>query len=631
MEYANIKFLKQSLDKENVYSQMIETLKNEVIEFASSFRDDPSKVSAWGHHYFCPKDGGLLIYTRETPTEHKCEICGQIYDDELFNNVWVYMYRNEAIINVWKSALLYKLTNDIKYLNIVKKITGYYSDNYLKFKLHNKEGLTFDTIEEMKWGCGRIMPQGLNESIFIIRMINALELVKDDIGEEFLKNLNENLFKEAFKLLKPQVDKIHNISCWKNSAIGIMGLFTNNKEMLDFVFNGEFNIRRQLREGVTVDRFWYEGSIHYNFFTLEGITNLLLFSELYNFDFGVEKEIVREMFVAAYKYAFDNHQLPNPNDGWPNLNLKTYSYIYSVATKIFGIDSEIGNLLKNILKSNAVRTELPLSRPYYFNNEVSLERLILIPEINPEEAIEVESKSINFTQSNFGILKKNRINIFYKYGHNGPSHAHPDKMNIEVVIGDYSLSRDLSNSGYGNQLCNEWHRMSTSHNTVVVNGENHVSMERGKSLDFRDNLLEAEVIDVYPGVDFRRKIEITDDGFIDEFSVNSNKENICDYFFHVEAELITDYKYEETSLIYKENGYQHISNPKKIIVDKPYVELEWKLGNYLLIQWIDLENKELFIGKSPDNPINKERNTLIVRGHQKDIRYKSKWTIKKGE
>lgn len=631
MEYANINFLKETLGNKNEYSGMIETLKNEVVEFSSSFKDDPTRLSAWGHHYFCPKDGGLLIYDRLSPTGHKCEICGQVYDDELFNDVWVYMYRNEAIINVWKSAFLYKLTHEEEYLDIVKKIVGYYADNYLEFKLHNKEGLVFDSIEEMKWGCGRIMPQGLNESIFIIRMINALELVKEDIGKDFLDNVNEKLFKEAFKLLKPQVDKIHNISCWKNSAIGIMGLFTNNEEMLDFAFNDEYNIRKQLVEGVTVDKFWYEGSIHYNFFTLEGVTNLLLFSELYDYDFGAEKEIVRDMFLAAYKYAFDNHQLPNPNDGWPNLNLKTYSYIYSVATKIFGIDSEIGNLLKNILKTNAVRTELPLSRPYYYNNEISLERLVLIPEISPEEATEVESKSINFTKSNYGILKKNNINVFYKYGHNGPSHAHPDKMNIEVVVGDYSLSRDLSNSGYGNQLCNEWHRMSTSHNTVVVNGENHVSTEPGQSLVFEDNLLEAEVIDVYPGVNFRRKIEINDNGFNDEFNVTSNKENVYDYFFHVEANLLTEYKAEKANLEYKENGYQHINNVEKILVENPYIELEWKLGNYILVQKIDLENKELFIGKSPDNPITNERTTLIIRGHQKDINYKSTWTIKKGE
>lgn len=65
----------------------------------------------------------------------------------------------------------------------------------------------------MKWGCGRILPQGLNESIITIRMIQALEIVKNDLPAEFLDEIYNNMFKEIFKLLKPQVNQIHNIRC----------------------------------------------------------------------------------------------------------------------------------------------------------------------------------------------------------------------------------------------------------------------------------------------------------------------------------------------------------------------------------------------------------------------------------
>ena len=39
------------------------------------------------------------------------------------------------------------------------------------------------------------------------------------------------------------------------------------------------------------------------------------------------------MFEKAYEYAFDNLYLPNPNDGWPNLNLRTFSYVYHTAAR----------------------------------------------------------------------------------------------------------------------------------------------------------------------------------------------------------------------------------------------------------------------------------------------------------
>ena len=108
-------------------------------------------------------------------------------------------------------------------------------------------------------------------------------------------------------------------------------------------------MHEQLKKGVTKDGFWYEGSIHYNFFLLEGVSYLFLFSKIYDYDFGQESTAILErMFVQAYQYAFDNLYLPNPNDGWPDLNLKTFSYVYHTAARAFGEYSPVGNILKII-------------------------------------------------------------------------------------------------------------------------------------------------------------------------------------------------------------------------------------------------------------------------------------------
>ncbi|MDD4083359.1 MAG: hypothetical protein PHD05_08270, partial [Sphaerochaetaceae bacterium] len=99
--------------------------------------------------------------------------------------------------------------------------------------------------------------------------------------------------------------------------------------MFHWCYNCEFGIKSQLSTGVTEDGFWFEGSILYNFFLLEGITSFMLLSEVYNQPFEQkEKLILNNMLVKAYMYSFDNDILPNPNDGWPNLNLKTFSNVY---------------------------------------------------------------------------------------------------------------------------------------------------------------------------------------------------------------------------------------------------------------------------------------------------------------
>ena len=146
-------------------------------------------------------------------------------------------------------------------------------------------------------------------------------------------------------LVKPQVREIHNISCWNLALLGVIGLYYKDLSLLDFVFSSQYGIKNQLEQGVTDDGFWYEGSIHYNYFLLEGLTTLLVFADAYGYDFGKrEKEIIHRMLENGYLYAFDNHFFPNPNDGWPSINLKTFSYIYHMGAKVFGEQSVIGIL-----------------------------------------------------------------------------------------------------------------------------------------------------------------------------------------------------------------------------------------------------------------------------------------------
>ncbi|HEY8395480.1 MAG TPA: hypothetical protein VIK96_01745, partial [Bacilli bacterium] len=143
----------------------------EVKTFYKNFHDDPKLLSQWGHNYFCDIDGGRLIYDPKSPHAHVCEICHRKYQSEVYDGVWVYFYRNEAVLTMLKAAALYKATGDKTYLEILKNLIGFYAENYRKFQLHDKSGNVYEDYETMKWGCGRILPQGLNEAIITTRMI----------------------------------------------------------------------------------------------------------------------------------------------------------------------------------------------------------------------------------------------------------------------------------------------------------------------------------------------------------------------------------------------------------------------------------------------------------------------------
>lgn len=628
MKYLNENF-NAAINSSPKFQDMLKQMDHEVMDFSKNFKDDPKVNSEWGHYYFCNDDGGRLIFDPKRPHDHICEICGKNFTDEVYDGVWVYFYRNEAVLTALKSAVLYKATNDKKYLHITKNIIGFYAENYTKFNIHSKERNVYKNYSDMKWGAGRILPQGLNESIIAIRMINALELLKEDVGEDFLKLCYEKMFREMFLLLKPQVDKIHNIRCWNNSAIGVMGLFFNDKEMIDFAFEGEYNIYRQIQEGVTKDHFWYEGSIHYNFFTLEGITNLVLFAKLYNYKFKEEKAI-EKMFIEAYHYAFHNHYFPNPNDGWPSINLKTYSYIYHMATKIFGYDSQVGEILRNILNNSNPRTTIPLSRPYYYNNEISYEHLVLNTDFDYSHFSKIEQLTKNYELSQFGMLRNNNFNLFMKYGLNGASHAHPDIMNIELMYNDYLVSRDMSNPGYQSRLYKEWFNKTLSHNTVVVDGKNMTKISPAQFVDYDSDRIRAYADDIYEGVDYDREIKLNENGIEDTFKVISAQNHTYDYVFHLEKEfeLVSELSYDEASIWLNENGYQFLSGIREI-VDFDGV-LRFKRGNdNFTITLKNIEGKKVFLAKSYDNPIVNKRFTILVRAEGRDAEFGMKLEVSK--
>ncbi|MCK7488597.1 MAG: heparinase II/III family protein [Bacillus subtilis] len=228
-------------------------------------------------------------------------------------------------------------------------------------------------------------------------------------------------------------------------GLAVLGMLTSDAEMTDFAMNGPYGLTEQLLRGVTPDGFWFEGSIHYHFFTVEAMMQTFVFAKVHQYPLSsLFRRHIKKMLKSAYDYAFSSFALPNPNDGWPNINLKTYGYLYEMAVFCYGEISELATLAKAILTAPIVRTDLPLTKPYYFDQRISLERLTLIPRFVLDDQPKPAQKSHNYRESQFAILRNDTVNAFFKYGHNGPSHAHPDKMSVEVMFGDTYLTRDLS-------------------------------------------------------------------------------------------------------------------------------------------------------------------------------------------
>ena len=128
--------------------------------------------------------------------------------------------------------------------------------------------------------------------------------------------------------------------------------------------------------------------------------NTLLFARFYGQEIPQDvTERIYGMLIAPCQYAFSNGELPNPNDGWPNLNLKTYSFIYEMGARIFREDAEKGRhlaaLAARIRQLPIQRVAVPLSYPTYAG-DVSLEWLLYA-----QEAEKTEMEKIPYFQRSY--------------------------------------------------------------------------------------------------------------------------------------------------------------------------------------------------------------------------------------
>lgn len=599
------------------YDDMLTCMSEEVESFFEDFHDDPRLLSGWGHGYFCEEDGGRLIYDRKKPLEHVCSICGKVYTDFIYSSYFITMYRNEAVMTAYKAAVLYRICRDKKYLDMMKRIISFYADNYKYFALHAKEKINCDVTIDVG-GAGRMMPQGLNEAIAAIRFTNAMELVKDDLEKEWIEKIREEFFEPLYDLLLPQKMHIHNIPIWLNSAFGIMGLFFGKEEWLNEAVKDKFNIYEQLDHGLTTSGFWYEGSIHYNFFALEGLMTFLVFAKSYNYEIPeLYLNKVRHMLSAAYSYAFNNDIFPNPSDGWPNISLKTYSYVYFMGYKVFG--DELLPYLNHIQDGELSRGKLPLSEPYYYKNEIPMEQLLFAADYKDKSYQPIDKRtSVNFMDYNCAVLRNDVFDIFLKYGHQTESHAHPDKMNVEIMVNNKVLTKDLSNSGYGTKICNEWNRTIQAHNTCAVNGQPMDVTKPGKIIRFDGNCIEASVA-AYEDVNYSRKLEIKGDILEDTFTVNGKDCVDIDWFFHLEKSIdrrelqldCTDVRIGDEKYIMDIRRIQSTDNVIK--VENELVNME------ILLE----DGAEAYLAKTYNNPADTMRDTLIIRKRDSKAGFKT--------
>ncbi len=480
----------------------------------------PPRGGNWWHWYACPEHGGRLRTGKrigDWEWEHTCSVGGEVFRGDTsapktdYDGCTLQGEHDGWSKVVLDLGLAYAISGRKDYANKAREILLAYADRYSTYPLHTIYG-------EDKIGGGRIGAQTLDESVWLIPVCQGADLVWDTLTEEDRKHLAEGLLLPAVtEVILPHKLGIHNIQCWKNSAVGLVGFLLGDRKLVqNAIENPERGFRQQMAKGVLPDGLWWEGAWGYHFYTMMSLWSLTEAAR--NCGIDLYEPAFKRMYDGPIRFAMPNLLLPAFNDSG-TASVKGSASHYELAFRRFR-DPEYCAVLET---SNRITDKA------FLYGEMSL------PSTGARQR-----ESVNYPESGYAILQRGQGEgatwLCLKYGPHGGGHGHPDKLSFVLCSKGEILGVDPGTAAYGLPIQNGWYKTSIAHNTLVVDG-NSQAPAQGKCLAFGTesgvDYAQAEAGAIYDGVKFHRTVALVEEDllvFLDQ--VESATEHTYDLAYH---------------------------------------------------------------------------------------------------
>lgn len=531
-------------DWAQIYWNQMQDRANKVLEQDVAL---PPRGGNWWHWYACPEHGTRLRTgdrIGEWQWEHKCPVGGEVllgdtaapktdYDGCVIQGVhdnW-----SKAVLDL---ALTYAISEKQAYADKAREILLAYAERYKDYPLHTIHG-------EEKIGGGRVGAQTLDESVWLIPICQGADLIWDTLSEQDKHHLAEGLLLPAVtEVIVPHKMGIHNIQCWKNSAVGLVGFLLGDKKLIqDVIDDPERGFRQQISKGVLPDGIWWEGAWGYHFYTLLSLWSLT--EAALNCGIDLYDPSFKSMYDGPLRFAMPNLLLPAFNDSG-TASVKGSAPNYELAFRRFQ-DPEYSTVLETSNRNN--------------------DKAFLFGAMDIPPAPSKKRQSVNYPQSGYAILQRGLAEaatwLCFKYGPHGGGHGHPDKLSFVLYARGEILGVDPGTALYGLPIQNGWYKTSLAHNTLIVDGKNQTPAE-GTCLVFGSeadvDYAQADAGAIYDGVKFHRTVALFGEDllvFIDQ--IESETEHVYDVAYH-QSGVWTDIPFGKAWTPEETPGYAYLQD-----------------------------------------------------------------------
>ncbi len=584
-----------------VYARALQKAKETDAFWRASFADDPAWRSGWGHNFVCPYCAAhyLQDYVRQPGRAYRCPNCGKTSSGRLLDEAWVYGYRAGAASGLVSSALNYHVTGERDSLDHIIRCVDFYADAYEHFPVHGD------------WaGKGRVMGQSLDEAVWALRILRALNVCgRDSFPEEKRIAWRDRLFLPLAELVGGQADRIHNIPLWLQAACGVIGLFFEDEALLEKALEGEFGIRNQARKGYTADGLWYECSMGYHYYASEALTEFLSAYVLRDPDDALF-EIMRRAYRVPWLLSSDGWSIPALNDGWYPISIANGTRALINAFRTVP-DAELAAQLR------LIRTR----EPERFENA---EALLFMREGSEEGKKPVRSDTILFPDTCLAVMNR-PVHALLKSGVLSVSHMHPDCMSLCMQ----PFAEDIGTPGYGHPMTPAYYRTTLCHNTFLADGTSQPMRPVRGRMEKVQGGVRAHAEEVYDGVACTRTLTEANGMLHDVMEIESEDTHQFDWVLHSAGEAQLPAGGSAAALPGAEKCYDYLSDVVCYEGAETF-EARFRLNGKTLLVRIGpetLRQARVYTARMPGNPADHPLTAILLRARGSHVRFAADYSV----
>lgn len=494
---------------------------------ADDVLDDPIELPPrggnWWHWYASPRNGAPLRTGEQIGPwrwEHVSPVDGEVFlgdpsePSKDYDGVAISGVHSRYARIVLDLGIAHAMTGESGYADKARDVLLAYADKYLSYPLHTIRG-------EERIGGGRVGPQTLDEAVWLIPICQGADLIWDRLSERDRDEIGSKLLIPAARdVILPHDMGVHNIQCWKNSAVGLVGFLLGDDDLIrEAIDNPTRGYRRQMEGGVLPDGVWWEGAWGYHFYTVSALWSLTEAAR--NCGIDLYGDAFRRMFEAPLNLVMPDGKLPAFNDSG-TVDLRGSAPIYELSYARYGSER-----FADLLSASGATSDYAL----WF-------RLGDLP-----AATARTWTSENHTGSGYAVLARGEgadaTWVCLKYGPHGGGHGHPDKLNLALYAHGELIGLDPGTARYGQPIQAGWYRTTFAHNTLTVDQTSQKPAE-GRCLAFGSSdgvdFAVTQAGDIYDGVRFMRSVALVSAGLIVVHDrIDCDRDRTLDLAMHLEG------------------------------------------------------------------------------------------------